>query len=149
MATQRQIEANRRNRKKWRGFTPEGRRRLREAALRNRPWEHSTGPRTKKGKAKAAENGRSRGPVRKSWKLLRLYKFVNDLAAVYSGRKPRSCLKPPADCRSLEDVIRTMDRYSHTVLGDLSEALTQLPDLENRSPRENAAAGHRDARQGL
>jgi hypothetical protein len=33
------------------------------AALRNRPWEHSTGPRTPEGKAKAAANGRARKPT--------------------------------------------------------------------------------------
>jgi len=39
------------------GLTPEGRRRLQEAALANRPWEHSTGPRTAEGKARSAANG--------------------------------------------------------------------------------------------
>jgi hypothetical protein len=46
-------------------LTPEGRDRLRLAALKNRPWEHSTGPRTAEGKARVALNGkqRQRGPV--------------------------------------------------------------------------------------
>lgn len=39
------------------GLTPEGRQRLREAALKGRPWEHATGPRTAAGKAKSAANG--------------------------------------------------------------------------------------------
>jgi hypothetical protein len=39
------------------GLTPEGRHRLREAALANRPWEHATGPRTAEGKARSAANG--------------------------------------------------------------------------------------------
>ena len=50
---------------KWLGFSVAGRERLRAAALASRPWEHSTGPRTAEGKARSAENGRSRqeGPI--------------------------------------------------------------------------------------
>jgi len=40
------------------GLTPAGRERLRSAALVNRPWQFSTGPRTPEGKAKAARNGK-------------------------------------------------------------------------------------------
>ncbi len=54
------VAAGRRNRRKWKGLTPEGRQRLREAAHRNRPWEHTTGPRTPEGKAKVALNGKKR-----------------------------------------------------------------------------------------
>jgi hypothetical protein len=39
------------------GLTTKGRRRLQEAALANRPWEHSMGPRTAEGKARSAANG--------------------------------------------------------------------------------------------
>jgi hypothetical protein len=38
--------------------TDAGRERLRQAALLNRPWTRSTGPRTAEGKSKAAANGR-------------------------------------------------------------------------------------------
>jgi hypothetical protein len=31
---------------------------MRESALKNRPWQFTTGPRTPEGKAKVAENGR-------------------------------------------------------------------------------------------
>lgn len=50
---------------KRRGLTPAGRERLRAAALRTRPWDHSTGPVTPAGKARAAANGKRRqlGPV--------------------------------------------------------------------------------------
>ena len=34
--------------------------RLREAALKNKPWLQSTGPKTPEGKARAAQNGRHR-----------------------------------------------------------------------------------------
>lgn len=40
----------------WPGLTDEGRDRLRAAALANRPWEKSTGPRTKAGKARSRQN---------------------------------------------------------------------------------------------
>ena len=43
-----------------RELTEEGRRRLREAALRNQPWKHSTGPRTPEGKARSAQNAKKR-----------------------------------------------------------------------------------------
>jgi hypothetical protein len=45
-------------------LTDVGREKLRQAALRNRPWEHSTGPRTPAGKAQSVLNGkrRQRGP---------------------------------------------------------------------------------------
>ena len=54
------VEAGRRNRRKRKGITPEGRQSLRETALRNKPWLHSTGPRSAIGKAKAALNGKKR-----------------------------------------------------------------------------------------
>jgi hypothetical protein len=56
MASKRQIDANRRNWAKRRGLTPEGRERLRAAALRFRPWEHSTGPQTEAGRRRSREN---------------------------------------------------------------------------------------------
>jgi hypothetical protein len=61
----RRVVAAKANRAKRRGLTPEGRRRLREAALANKPWEHSTGPRTPEGKLQAVRNGKVRqtGPV--------------------------------------------------------------------------------------
>jgi hypothetical protein len=61
----RRVEAGRRNRSKRRGLTPEGRERLRRAALAHRPWEHATGPRTAAGKARSAANGkvRQKGPT--------------------------------------------------------------------------------------
>jgi hypothetical protein len=46
-------------------ISPETREKLRQAALKNRPWRHSTGPRTAAGKAQARLNGKKRqsGPV--------------------------------------------------------------------------------------
>ena len=57
--TPRQL-AGQRNRLKRRGLTVTGRSALRAAALLNRPWQYSTGPKTANGKARAAANGRRR-----------------------------------------------------------------------------------------
>jgi hypothetical protein len=42
-----------------------GQERLRQAALANRPWEHTTGPKTAAGILRSAENGklRQKGPL--------------------------------------------------------------------------------------
>jgi hypothetical protein len=56
----RRVAAGRENQKRRNADTDDGRERLRAAALRNRPWLQSTGPRTPEGKARAAENGRKR-----------------------------------------------------------------------------------------
>ena len=61
MATERQITANRANRKRWRGHTPEGLQRLRTAAAANQPWLRSTGPRTLAGKARSRLNALKHG----------------------------------------------------------------------------------------
>ncbi len=50
---------------KRRGLTAEGRKRLRAAALANKPWLFATGPKTAAGKAVCAQNGKLRqaGPI--------------------------------------------------------------------------------------
>jgi hypothetical protein len=50
---------------KSKGLTPEGRERLRQAALLHRPWRLTTGPRTPEGKARVATASRARrnGPL--------------------------------------------------------------------------------------
>src|SRR4051812_22863589 len=57
--------AGRLSRMKRGEITPEGREKLRQAAIKNRPWRFSTGPTTPEGKAAVAENGRVRqkGPT--------------------------------------------------------------------------------------
>src|SRR4051812_39065693 len=52
------VAAGKRNRRLRGALSPAGRQRLRDAVLRDRPWEHSTGPRTAAGKAAVANNGR-------------------------------------------------------------------------------------------
>ena len=56
----RRVAAGKLNRRKRGPLSPEGRERLRQAALANRPWLASTGPRTPEGKARAARNGKAR-----------------------------------------------------------------------------------------
>ena len=57
--------AGRLNRQKRRGLTLEGHERLRKVALTYKPWQFSTGPRTKAGKMRSAANGKFKqeGPV--------------------------------------------------------------------------------------
>lgn len=50
------VAAGRRNRKKRGPLTRGGREKLRQTALKNRPWEKSTGPKTPEGKARSAAN---------------------------------------------------------------------------------------------
>ena len=61
MATQRQIEANRQNQKNRKGLTQEGRAKLSQSGLRNRPWLKSTGPRTRVGKERSRWNSWKHG----------------------------------------------------------------------------------------
>lgn len=56
MTSEKKKAANRRNWANWRGVSQKGCERQRQAALRNRPWEHSTGPRTERGKAASRAN---------------------------------------------------------------------------------------------
>jgi hypothetical protein len=53
------------NRQKRGPLSDLGREKLRQGALKYRPWEHSTGPRTPRGKAQARVNGKRRqnGPL--------------------------------------------------------------------------------------
>jgi hypothetical protein len=61
MASDAKIAANRRNRAKRGTITAAGRARLREAALRNRPWERATGPTSDAGKARSSLNALRHG----------------------------------------------------------------------------------------
>jgi hypothetical protein len=54
------VAAGRANQLKTGPLTTEGRQRQRQAALKNRPWEHATGPRTPEGKARVRLNGKKR-----------------------------------------------------------------------------------------
>jgi hypothetical protein len=89
----RRVAAGRRNRAKSQGVTPEGRERLRQAALLNRPWLHSTGPRTPEGKAKVAMNGKAR------------------------QQGPRSVRQTKADLGELRGLLREMKETRRVLTG--------------------------------
>ncbi len=61
----RRVLAGRLNRRRRGPITPEGREKLRQSALRNKPWQFATGPQTAEGKAVVARNGkvRQKGPT--------------------------------------------------------------------------------------
>ena len=92
----RRVAAGRRNRLLRRGLSAEGRQRLREAALANRPWEHSTGPRTAAGRLQAIVNGKRRQTGSRSVRELR-----GDLAPL------RELLKTIQEQRRLLSVEQT------------------------------------------
>ena len=94
------MAAGKANRARCKGLTPEGRERLREAALRHQPWRFATGPRTPEGKAQAARNGKrcqkgfcsvreARAEVAEVWALVR------ELGGIRPQTKTRS--KPGSD----------------------------------------------------
>jgi len=56
----RRVAAGKVNRTKRGPLTDAGRERLRAAARRNKPWLHSTGPRSAEGKVQAVRNGKRR-----------------------------------------------------------------------------------------
>lgn len=56
----RRSEVAKGNRAKRHGITEEGRQRLRKAAVANKPWERSTGPKSLWGKYLSARNGKVR-----------------------------------------------------------------------------------------
>ena len=87
------VAAGRRNRAKSQGVTPEGRERLRQAALLNRPWLYSTGPRTPEGKAKVAMNGKAR------------------------QKGPRSVRQIKADLGELRGLVREMKETRRVLAG--------------------------------
>ena len=68
-------------------LTAETHQRWRKAVLRNRPWERSTGPRTKAGKARSAANGRWRQRGEMSVRQLRgemagVWNMIGEMAAM-------------------------------------------------------------------
>lgn len=84
----RRVAAGRLNWARRKGLTPEGHERLRRAAHAHKPWLLSTGPRTTKGKATAAANGKKR-----QLGLLSVRELKSDL------RKLRTMLKDMAEAR--------------------------------------------------
>jgi hypothetical protein len=67
----RRVAAGKANVQKRHGLSPEGRERVRAAALAHQPWRSSTGPRTPEGKARAAANGKRHQVGERSVRQLR------------------------------------------------------------------------------
>ena len=93
-ANPRRVAAGRANWLKRRGFTAEGRQRLRELALVRRPWLHSTGPKTAAGKARVALNGKRRLGGEPSAREVRrelaaLGNLATDMAALRLALRPQ------------------------------------------------------------
>ena len=65
------VAAGRQNQLLRQGLSEEGRQRLRETALANRPWQHSTGPRSVEGKEQSVVNGKRRQKGSRSVRELR------------------------------------------------------------------------------
>lgn len=83
MASKRQIQANRANRKRWQGHSREGLARLRDAALSNQPWRMSTGPRTPAGKERSRMNALKHGG--RSAKAVQARRALTALVRLLSG----------------------------------------------------------------
>ena len=97
MATERQRIANRANRAKRPPLSQEARARLREAALRNKPWRHATGPRTAAGKARSSQNAVRTGAdtaARRAWRARALL-FLRQATLLRGGLCCRKVIGDP------------------------------------------------------
>ena len=97
----RRVAAGKANRRRRRPLTAAGRERLRGAALQQRPWEHSTGPRSAAGKAQAVRNGKRRQVVPRSVREMRadlraVRCLIQTMAEVYRQLCPTRGSKPNA-----------------------------------------------------
>ena len=94
----RRVAAGKRNRLRRNALCDEACERLRLAALANRPWQYSTGPKSQAGKVRSAANGKTRqkGPV-----------SVRELRAELAD--VRSLVKSMRDLRLEYDRVRITD----------------------------------------
>ena len=83
------VAAGKLNRLKRGALATEGRERLRQAAIENRPWTASTGPRTAEGKAQAILNGKRRQKKPLSVREIRhsLAEFANLASEMMEARR--------------------------------------------------------------
>lgn len=91
------VAAGRANRAKRKALTPQGVERLRQAAVRGRPWLRATGPRTAEGKMRSAANGLKRAEGGQSANAARreVAALRDFLAAMIGARQTATPTKSP------------------------------------------------------
>jgi hypothetical protein len=109
----RRVAAGKLNRQRRGPTTEEGKRRLREAIARVRPWRFARGPKTAEGKRRAADNGRYRQ---------------------HGERSARQLREDVADVRRLVDALGAVRRLA-------AQELAQ--DVQGRTPLLPAGPPHR------
>lgn len=77
--------AGRENQRKSQGLTPEGREALRLTALKNKPWDHSTGPRTAEGKARSCQNAYKDGRTIRRQRIRKLGAEIKGLVLLIAS----------------------------------------------------------------
>lgn len=82
------------------GLTPKGRERLRQAALRNKPWRLSTGPRTPEGKARSRANALGSG---RRARTIQPYASLNRLSAHKDLDELMSLLQRESEATGAQD----------------------------------------------
>lgn len=120
-------KAARQNRAKRPPLSPESRERLRQAALVNRPWEYSTGPKTPEGKKASRENALRHGARSSTLLPCGAQAFLEALRA---AERCAGVLPTPLDAiKALDDLLegqhvetyllgaKLMLRYQRLVLG--------------------------------
>lgn len=95
----RRVAAGRLNWKKRKGFTAAGLERLRQAAIANKPWLHTTGPRSTEGKARSAANSIRKSPqpvreiLREAAEVKTLIKSLQAMTALLLEQQPEMYIR--------------------------------------------------------
>ena len=111
LATERQIAANRANRRRWKGHTEDGLRRLRDAALRNKPWLRSTGPKTETGKQRSKLNALKHGG--RSGEVVTARKQMAEIMRAVRGLRHKQVYSPSRERRRSQHSYRKLRPLGH------------------------------------
>ncbi len=107
------VEAGRRNRQKAGPLTEAGRISLRMAAIANKPWLKSSGPKTAEGKARVTQNvARSKVPTEAD---LLLARFRAHAALLARLRQTRYLELHTASCRSTDQLASDLKHHFEEV----------------------------------